>query len=336
MKSYPVLLVILLIVLFIFRVYQTGGLHKPEPDPFLTELAVNFIPFREELALRIDQILPEPQSKLLSGILLGVQSSLPRELKKALQNTSVIHIVVVSGQNLTLIAGFLISLVTLLGRKKTVILTLTICLLYALLTGLQIPVIRALLMAFFAYLAQILGKERTSWWILLLSAYLMLLYNPSWLLSISFQLSFSATVGVVVVSPVLIKHLKCLPDLIKQDLAVSFSATLLTAPIIAINFHQLSMIGILVNSLILWIVSPVMILGIIALGLSFIWLPLAVLAGYSITALLTYFIYIVGFFNSLPFSVAYVGKVNPLIWVGYYILVGGMVWIFSTKSKLKS
>ena len=164
----------------------------------------------------------------------------------------------------------------------------------------------------------------------------MLLYNPAWLVSISFQLSFLATVGVVIVSPVLVNYLQFLPDLIKQDLAVSLSAQLLTTPIIAINFHQLSLIGILVNSLILWIVPPVMILGIAALALSFIWLPLAIVVGFSTTVLLTYFIYVVGFFNSLPFSVSYIGKVNPLIWLGYYVLLGGIVWGLSQNLKVRS
>lgn len=328
------LVILGLVILFLVRVYQIGGLSKPEPDPFLTDLASAFIPARQFLSSQINQITPFPQSTLLSGILLGVQSNLPQGLKIALKNSSTIHIVVVSGQNLTLVAGFVMSLTFLLGRKKTVVSALLVIILYALLTGLQLPVLRAALMVGLGFLAQLLGKERTAWWTLLLTAAVMLIYNPNWLLSISFQLFFLATVGVIVVAPILMGYFKFLPEVFKQDLVVSLSAQLLTWPIIAANFHQLSVFGVLVNSLILWIVSPVMISGIIVLVVSLVFLPLETIIGLFPTALLTYFIYIVSFFNNLPANVLYVSKVNPVVWVGYYVMVVGGVWMLHKRQTV--
>lgn len=92
-----------------------------------------------------------PQSALLSGIVLGNQSALPNSFKKQLQVTSTIHIVVVSGQNLTILAGFMMSLVTIFGRRKTIVMILFVIVLYSLITGFGVPVVRAAIMAGFAY-----------------------------------------------------------------------------------------------------------------------------------------------------------------------------------------
>lgn len=350
-------LIILLILIIIIRIGQNGGLAKPVgQDPELENLASNFVDYRNFLSENINQILPQPQAALLNGILLGVKSDLSSSFANALRRTSTIHIVVVSGQNLTLLIGFVMSLVSLLGRKKTVILSLVIIVLYSLLTGLQIPVLRAALMVSLALIAQLFNRESNSTWLLIISGLLMLIYEPNWLLSVSFQLSFLATIGVIVVAPELMKLFfgdsnnmmasaaskEAILDfsstqktkevsgfLFKEDLVVSLAAQLLTWPIIAANFHQVSIVGILVNSLILWTISLVMISGLVALvttliGGVFLGSILALVPG----VLLTYFVYIVEFFNSLPLASLKVSSTPMVVWVGYYILILGLfLWL---------
>lgn len=318
--------------LFFVRVVQIGGL-----DPTYKEEGTQlFQPARKHLAAVLEQSLPFPQSALLSGILIGVQEKLPFYLKKELQVTSTIHIVVVSGQNLTILAGFIMSLVSFLGRKKTIILTLFVIVFYSLLTGFQIPVIRAAIMATLAYLAQILGKERKGWWVLTLTASGMLLYNPNWLLNISFQLSFLATLGVVVVAPILLEHLKKVPKVLREDLSVTLSAQVLVLPIIAYNFYQISLIGILVNSLILWSIPIVMVFGFVSLGFGLINSVLGSLIGLVPTVLLTYFLNLVQLFAKIPGANIKVGETGVLLWVGYYLAIGALFWTLKIKQNIKT
>ncbi|MFH0936721.1 MAG: ComEC/Rec2 family competence protein [Candidatus Daviesbacteria bacterium] len=310
------------IVLFWLRIIQIGGI-----DPtFKQEESEMFLPAREYLTDKIDQILPYPQSALLSGILLGSQKNLPFTFKNELKITSTIHIVVVSGQNLTILAGFIMSLAALLGRRKTIILTLCVIVLYSLLTGLQIPVLRAAIMVTMAYLAQILGKEKTGWWVLVITGGVMLLYNPNWLLSISFQLSFLATFGVIVVAPILVEVFKMIPKILKEDLAVTLAAQLMVLPIIAYNFNQISAIGILVNSLILWTIPIVMVSGFASLIVGLINSFLGQVVGLVPAILLTYFIDLVKFFSKIPGANFFVGQTGPILWVGYYIILGAIIW----------
>ena len=190
-----------------------GGL-----DPGYQEFEVDLLqPYQTYLVSKIDTLLPYPQSALLSGILLGNRSSLPYSLRQELSQTSTIHMVVVSGQNLTILVGLLMGMTSWLGKRQAILISLAAMICYALLTGLQIPVLRAFIMALSAMIAVLLGKQATGWWILLLTAGLMLLFSPNWIFSISFQLSFLATLGLVGLAPMIAQVLKNVPQLLKLD-----------------------------------------------------------------------------------------------------------------------
>lgn len=321
---------ILWLILFTFRVIQIGGLDLTYQE----EGVELFKPARQQLVQVVDQILPYPQSSLLSGIILGSQEKLPFYLKNELKATSTIHMVVVSGQNLTILAGFIMSLAWLIGRKKAGLLTLALMIFYSLLTGFQVPVIRAVIMVTLAFTAQMLGKERTGWWVLLLTASLMLLYNPHWLFNISFQLSFLATFGVVVVAPLILSSLEKVPQVLRQDLAVTLSAQALVLPVLVYNFHQLSLVGVLSNLLVLWTIPLVMVMGFLSLGLGVINTFLGQVVGLIPGILLTYFIYIVDLFAKLPGANIQVGESSIIFWMGYYLLVIAGVWMLLRSKGL--
>lgn len=331
MSMFKVVLIIITSwsLLFTFRVLQIGGLDLTYKE----EGVELFKPAREYLVKVVDQILPYPQSALLSGIILGSQERLPFYLKNELKSTSTIHIVVVSGQNLTILAGFIMSLAFLIGRKKAGIFTFLLIFFYSLLTGFQVPVIRAAIMVTFTFLALMVGKERTGWWVLLLTAGLMLLYNPHWLFNISFQLSFLATFGVVVVAPILLESLQKVPQILRQDLAVTLAAQALVLPVIVYNFHQLSLVGVLANIFVLWTIPLVMVAGFLSLGVGLVSTFLGQLVGLVPAVLLTYFIYIVDLFAKLPGAGLEIGETSVIFWLGYYLLIVAGVWYLAIRSN---
>lgn len=317
------------LVVFAFRVISLGGL-----DPTYRDEKVGlFAPLRENLAQIIDQSLPFPQNTLLAGIILGADK-IPMFLKNDLKTTSTIHIAVVSGQNLSLLSGLILNLAAFLGRKKTVTLIVIVILFYSLLTGLEVPVLRAALMVGLAYLAQLLGKENAGSWVLFLVAGGMLIFNPNWLLSISFQLSFLATFGVIVVAPILLERLKAVPNILRQDLGVTLAAQVMVLPIIAYNFGQISLVGILVNSLILWVIPIVMAAGFGVLIAGVISTLLGQIIGLVPGVLLTYIIYLVEFFAKLPGASFKIGETGVWMWAGYYLLIGAGVWILKVRQTI--
>lgn len=321
------MLAILWLLLFSLRIIQIGGI-----DPTYRQEGSHILePLQTYLDHKIDAILPYPQSGLLSGIILGINKNLPFTLRNQLKTTSTIHIVVVSGQNLTILAGFVMSLAPFLGRKKTSVLTIGVVLLYCVLTGLGIPAIRAASMVLLTYLAKIIGKDSTGLWVLLLTAATMLLFQPNWLLNISFQLSFLATLGVVAVGPVFISSLSGWPKFIREDLAITLAAQLLVTPVIAYNFNQLSLVGLFANVFVLWSIPLVMVSGLLSLAISLVSITLGQVMGLVPGVLLTYFMQVVGIFAKLPGASLKVGETGIILWVGYYLMIIAGVWALKVK-----
>src|SRR3989344_5174542 len=108
------LTVVLYILLYFVR-WQQGG-WEPNTEIFKKQ--------RIHLVEKMREFLPPTQSALLSGILLGIKQDLPFNLRLALRDTSTLHIVVASGQNLTILVGLIMHLSGLIKRKSAVILTL--------------------------------------------------------------------------------------------------------------------------------------------------------------------------------------------------------------------
>lgn len=315
--------ILVYIIIYFVRVQQDGW--EPSLDLFPS--------LRQNLDQKIRQLLPSPQSQLLSGILLGNKKDLPYDLRLALRDSSTLHIVVVSGQNLSLVAGFILYLSGLLTRKVAIALSFLAVVFYTLLTGAQIPVLRAAIMVTLASLAAVMGRERDGAWVLVITGSSFLLINPSWITDLSFQLSFLATFGVIVVAPIFLKYFDKIP-ILGANLAVTLGAQLMVLPIITQNFHQLSIVGILTNLLILWTITPIMIGGILLISLSFIWQLGAEIIAWGLNSLLIYFIFVVQFFGSLPFAWQYVGEKFWVFWIGYYLLISGLL-IFLQKITSK-
>ncbi len=311
----PIILAILLYSLILFLRWQQGG-WEIKTEVFKTQ--------RQALDQRISQFLPSPQAELLSGILLGQNKDLPGQLRLSLRDTSTLHIVVASGQNLSMLAGLLLSLAPLIKRRNAILFSLLAVILYTLLTGLQVPILRAAVMFTLASVAQLFGRQKQSVWVLIVTAALMLLINPNWAFELSFQLSFMATFGVIAVAPILLKKLRSIPVL-GQDLAVTLGAQLMVTPIILQNFHQLSLVSVFTNLLVGWTVPFIMILGSIFIILSFISTTLASFVSFLANAFLTYFINMVSFFSSLPFAWEYIGEKNWIVWLGYYLVLAGVL-----------
>lgn len=328
-----IIVTIAVLILLAIRFYDHGPVIKR--DSFDTsELTTSFIPWRDSLVIQTNHLLPETQAQLLSGMLIGAQGALDSGFKDNLIATSTIHIVVVSGQNLSMVAGFLIALAPLIGRKPAIIVSLIGITLYSLLTGLTVPVIRAAIMAILVLAAQWWGRDKQEGWILIIAGLMMLMINPNWLLSISFQLSFAATFGALIFSKTLATWLTKVPDVLREELSVTLSAQLFTLPIIAANFHRISLLGSIANLFVLWTVAPIMLTGMITLVLSLIWWPLGQLFSLIPNILLSYFIETINLFSKLPWAQVEVKSWSMLLSIGIYTALLGF-WMNHLSAKIK-
>ncbi|MEK9147041.1 MAG: ComEC/Rec2 family competence protein [Patescibacteria group bacterium] len=236
---------------------------------------------RQKIAANIDKLLPPSEATLVKGMVLGVDE-IGRGLREALIATGTIHVVVVSGQNLSIVAGIFVGLVKYVGKRQSLTLATLAVFLYALLTGFEPPVVRALLMVLAGTSAVFLGRQ--SWPILnlILAALLILFIWPKALFEISFQLTFAATLGIMTVGAWIQRFFARGPvsSLFINNAAIATSAYLFTTPIIWWHFERISLVAPLANTLVAELVAPLMILGFLVAGASLVFMPIAQVLAY--------------------------------------------------------
>lgn len=253
----------------------------------------------------INSLFPEPQASLLNGILFGIKVSMPRNFYNALITTGVLHIIALSGMNISILTTLTAKITLFMGRKASSIVTICLIVLFVLFVGPSPSVVRAAMMGSLSLLAVSFGRRDWGLLSLFLVCGIMLLLDFSLLKNLSFQLSFAATFGIILANRrVERQYIKGLLGQVKywlkENLKLTLSAQLFTLPIILFNFHRLSLIGPVANLAIEWTIQPIMVLGFITSILGYIWLPLGMVVGWLIWVPLTYLIVIVETLSKIP------------------------------------
>jgi competence protein ComEC len=190
---------------------------------------------------------------VLEGIVLGEGSALSPELRQDFQASGLYHILAVSGQNVVIVAAGALTLAWLLGISRWIgeLGALAGIAGYVLAVGPQPSVIRAGIAGGLASLAWLSGRSRDSWQALLLAAIALLAWNPYALYDPGFQLSFVAVAAIFTVVPRIAKRLEYtpLPRGLRLGIAVSLGCSVVTAPIVWIQFGYLPILGVPANAL---------------------------------------------------------------------------------------
>ncbi len=160
------------------------------------------------------RLIPEPEGSLLSGLLLGGKQALGSELLNDFRVAGIVHIVVLSGYNMTLVARWIVALAKPLGYYGSAITGVVGITLFTIMVGAGATAVRAAIMASIALLAKISGRKNLAGRTLLLAAFVMVMHQPLIVLyDPSFQLSFLATLGIIYGVPYLEKHTKLLASI---------------------------------------------------------------------------------------------------------------------------
>lgn len=277
---------------------KEGKLVKPvlnkvtESDNYLYKL-------RSRLVLFYQKSLPEPHASLIAGVTIGSKASIPKDFWQKLKLSGTAHVVVASGMNVTLVAGFLLSmLVIVLPRKRAIPFALGGIWLYAVLSGFDAPIIRAAIMGSVALTAQELGRVNIAWRALLISALLMLIIWPQWLTDLGFILSFTATASLIAFEKKVAKLLKKVPFMLKEDLSTTLAAQIGVAPILYFSFGQFNVLSPLINALVLWTIVPVTVIGMVGGIVGQLFEPLGRIIVYLVYPLTLWFVMIVNLMSN--------------------------------------
>lgn len=244
----------------------------------------------------LGRMLPEPHAGLLSGILFGTKASLSRDLADAFVTTGTIHMIALSGQNVSIVASFVaIALSPFFSKRIASLLTLLALFGYLSFVGPSASLVRAVIMGSLAMVGVLFGKRNLSLLSLVLAVGTMLVIKPSWITDVGFQLSVLATMGIILFGGKE-KHV------LLSELRITLAAQLLTIPVILVHFHRISLIAPLANIAIGFTMPFLMMLGWVAALSGWLWLPLGLLPAWAAWVLLAYVIRVVEFMARVPLA----------------------------------
>lgn len=283
----------------------------------------------------INKLLPEPMSTLMVGIIIGLKQPLPDSIITAFQRTGLSHVTAVSGYNVTIVILWISFLLLMISRRASFIGTILATIVFIILTGASASVIRAGVLAILVIFAKYIGRRPYYPILILLVADAMLIFNPYALKNdISFQLSFLAFIGILIVSAPIAqnKYFQILPESIRKIFAETLSAQILVLPILIYNFGLVSLIAPLANILILPIIPATMLIGFLTGIAGMIYLQLGQLFALFSWLILMYILIVVENLSKISWA-AIPFKTQSWWWIPlYYILI--VLWLRYSNAKI--
>ncbi|MDP3052007.1 MAG: ComEC/Rec2 family competence protein [bacterium] len=275
------------------------------PDKGGSYIKRQLFSLKEKFISNLSAVVPEPDAGFLAGLTVGAKQAMPKYLLEDFRKVGIIHLVVLSGYNVTIVAYAIMAILKGLPLFAGIGFGVLGIVFFALMTGASATVVRAAIMAGIALLARATGRIYQIKIALVAAAFLMVLQNPKILrFDSSFQLSFLATIALIYLSPIVAKKLEFIPKKygLREVASATTSTQIFVLPFILYKMGILSVVGLPVNLLILSFVPATMFFSFIAGGLGFISQIISVPFGWIAYGLSAYELWITNIFSKLPFS----------------------------------
>jgi competence protein ComEC len=286
---------------------------------------------------------------------LGIETGIPESVRQAFQATGTAHVIAISGFNISVLAGLFFRLFSRpLGRWRGAILSAVGIIFYTIQVGADPPVVRAAILGTLSLAAGQIGRRQTGINSLAFVAAVMALFDPNLPWDVGFQLSFAATLGLVLYAEPIMNLFtrlasRKLPQPVIEKISgpvgeyllLTLAAQVTVFPVTAYHFRQLSLSMFTANPLILPAQPLVMILGGLAVLAGLASTSLGQLLAYLAWPFTAYTIRVVELFGRLPGGVIALGNLSLGFVIVYYALLflGTFSWSKISgwlRSRLKS
>lgn len=294
---------------------------------------------KNDISDRFKKFFKQPYAAVIEAMMIGEKSSIDNDTKNIFINTGLIHILVVSGMNVGFCVIIFIFLFKLFNLKLKYVYLLTIpaIFFYMILTGANPPVVRASVMALCILISLIIDREPLVYNAIALSALIILVFNPQELFTASFQMSFTATLGIIYLYPkinsslggIKNKYLRWLWNVISVTLAAQIGIL----PVLMFYFGKLSLISFLANILIVPAVGFIVAVSFIFYAATFISSWAAVLCAALLSFVVNIILSVIRFMADFNFSIIYVKIPSVAAVIFYYFALITMLE-FSRSRKM--
>lgn len=283
-----------------------------------------------------DGALSAENSALIKSILFGNQGYMTDELLDYFSRSGTSHIIAVSGLHIGILVLIVEKFFDLVGIGKNISKSMTLLLLclYSYMLGFPVSIIRAGFMYFLYVLSYFACRRYDAINCLSLIALVAVAYNPFLIFSVSFQMSFAATLSILILYPIISGLLTKVPRAIGSLLGVTLAAQIGTVPIAAYYFNQVSVIAPLSNMLIVPTLGVVLSLGLLSSCLSLFSHRLATIASYPLSIVLGYVHLMVRKTSSIMYSSLEVSEIKLLYIYLYYMALFAGLALYSYRERL--
>jgi competence protein ComEC len=318
-------------ILYELSFAQVGRLGAGGAEPF-TSFALGV---KHLLLSGLYRAIPEPQASLAAGITLGDKRSVGEELSDAFVRASLIHIVVLSGYNITVVINATSAVLSYFPRIFRFSAGGLVVAFFILMTGGAATAVRAGLMAYLAVYARLTGRTFIALRALGATALLMVLWDP-WTLAFdpSFQLSALATAGLILFTPVFEPRLHFVPARLglREIIASTLATQSAVLPLLLYQSGNLSLVALPANLLALVAMPAAMGLSAVAMLAGLVLGPYAVFAGFPAAFVLGYIIKVAVFFAALPFASLQVPAFSGWLLGFIYLVLAGLLFVWKRKA----
>ncbi|MGG4482973.1 ComEC/Rec2 family competence protein [Paenibacillus illinoisensis] len=309
---------------WLFKVKGAGSVTATSPEGFgqFNILRWNDL-VRNLLGSAVDRLFPEPHAGYMKGLIIGMASDIDPDTYGQFSQLGLTHILAISGTHVAVYVASLLLLMSWLRLTRETSLTIVLLLIpaYVLLSGGSPSVIRAGIMSMIGLYMARRGLARDGLQMISAAALMMMWWNPYFLLSVSFQLSFLVTAGLMIYMPLINRLFNGWPKAIAATASVTVTAQLISFPVTILYFNQFSLLSFVANFLLVSLISAVVLpLGTVALLLSFLWMPLAKPLAWVAILLNKLTFVSVEWMNSLPGFVL-IWATPSLLWIAAYYAV---------------
>ncbi|TDL70288.1 ComEC family competence protein [Paenibacillus amylolyticus] len=278
---------------------------------------------RHKLGSAVEQLFPEPHSGYMKGLIIGMATDIDPGTYGQFSQLGLTHILAISGTHVAVYVASLLLILSWLRLTRETALTIVLILVpaYVLLSGGSPSVIRAGIMSMIGLYMARRGLARDGLQMISAAALLMMWWDPYFLLSVSFQLSFLVTAGLMIYMPLINRLFSNWPKSLAATASVTVTAQLISFPVTILYFNQFSLLSFVANFLLVSLISAIVLpLGTVAMLLSFLWVPLAKPLAWVAIQLNQLTFVSVEWMNSLPGFVL-IWATPSLLWIAAYYAV---------------
>ncbi len=306
--------------------------------PFLTWLAVRISMLSQSFGSVFGRIYPEPIASFAQGILTGSAGvRLDAGFMQALRTTSTLHLIAVSGYNVTLVASYGYKLFHWLTvpRKMIWMFVLASLAVFTAFVGAPSSAVRAGIMASLAVIAERFYRTGYGRNALAFAAAVMLFGQPSIAMDLGFQLSFLATVGIMGIAPIFSSVGRNQPEKSSEwrQMAVeTLCAQALVMPVLISKSGIVSLLGLAANFIVLPLIPAAMAVS-FAAGMGFLfWNALGRAIAFVSLPFFLFITHAITWFASLPFAAVNVAGISGIWIAAYYAIV--VLLVFRKTNKV--